>query len=1765
MGCRAPSSSLVLLTGPALAAVMLFGHGATARGLQRELDSKAKAAHPPVVPTMESPPDQPFAQPCLCETQDQWGFRSQNSELCLGTGEFITRQTDLVVQGRGLDFVWARKYRSANGPDTLQGNGWDFSYNLFIEAASGGILVHDGNTRADLYELQSSGNYEAREFFREGFFHPDGRFTLLFGNHGTWNFFALDGSAHAGRIESIIDPNNNQMTFQYDPNGRLTQIIDTLNRPYQVTYDADGFLQSVVDFGGRSVVYDYYEDGDAGGAAGDLKSVTSPVVTGTSTGNDFPAGKTTTYTYSTGFGDERLNHNLLTIQDPLGHTFLTNEYATTPDDTQLRFDRILGHALGNPENRHDIRYFLLHPVASREFATQRIIVNDPVGNVSESFFDAGGREVITRDFTGRADSDAPTTRTENRPQGRLRPSDPRFFETRRLYNFDSLVVWEQDPNTTLTQFLYESELDPLAPALVRGNLREVLRTPGGHLPGGDQPALVEQYDYWPGFGQCGDQTFVSNHVDPKNNVTTYQYDAAGNLLQRQGRVPGVVEDFQYNVFGQQIRHIYPDNGSGHRREDAFTYYGPADGAQNGYRSSWIQDDTVLALTTSYQYDGFGNCILETAPTGHATTFDFNSLDQCILLISREVVDGSGIFYDTSLIYDANDNLVRSDRRNLDEVGVPSANGFITWEADYDLLNHLIRLEQEEDAASDIVTEFEYDGNCNQVLIRKGEAVNGNQPDNVVQFLFDERDLLFQEVRAPESAGVSTTQWDYDPNQNVVAIRVGMEDGEHRTVHTYDGYDRCVSTADPMGNTQQRTYDPNGNVTHILGEGELNDQPGSVNNERLFEAVFLFDDENRLIRCTEQHFHPATQAPVGDGDSVMDYVWGDAGRLLSMTDDGSSTTQWQYDTLLRVALVEDAAGNQTVYSYDDRSNVTAVTETEKSQGGSPDQVFVTTMVYDNLDRQVRVTDPAGDTRLTEYDSRNNPVRKEDGNGTEQRLIYDGLDRLVGQVTDLDGDGAAVSDLADQWIAYGYDDSHRPVTWTDDNGNVTTCAYDALDRVILETLADGTSRSVTYDAHDQAILEVDANGTSFTGVYDGLDRLISRSIAPGAGVSNETTFEAYEYDGMSRVVRAEDDDSVVQRHYDSLGNVIEESLAIDGGPPLLTTGVYDGVGNRTQCTYPGGRVITTTFDSLHRIDTVADLGGTLADYDFFGPWRVESLAFGNSVVKGMTYDLDRRPEDLSYVLDPFGVNHTLYDHHFDYDANDNRVADLDSQSVTDDRHFQYDDLDRLVGSERIPPGGSSQLISYGLDGAGNRTTVVGGPNPGSYTMDPTQPNPADTPVHQYTATPFDSRLYDSNGNLVVLDAGLSSERLCVYDGFDRMVCWTVPSTGIVHEYDYDALGRRVRKVEDATGSATESRYYYDGAWNVVEERDGNGATTATYVYGIYVDEVVHMERGGQDYYFHADPTFSTRLVTNGAGTVVEQYHYDDFGRPHVEDGTGLAIGGTAIGNPYLFTGRRWDAEIDWYHYRHRCYDPDSGRFTTRDPLGLHGDPDAHGNPLNYAGGNPWSRWDPFGLDDITIGIVFGLGSTHNGRAGGAASVDFVTPLLAFGNEHRREGNGATKAWLIGGQKTQTVKCRYEGATFTINYYATASAYSTAFRDNKYVIFSGHANNDAGCTLTGPWLNMRARNIFDASTIKGDYRGRSCFFLRCTSRALANHFTSLGANAYGTSGCAPMRPRLVLTLVTELVRGKTPDQAVKTANSQILDGDAGKLERGTKATPK
>ena len=217
--------------------------------------------------------------------------------------------------------------------------------------------------------------------------------------------------------------------------------------------------------------------------------------------------------------------------------------------------------------------------------------------------------------------------------------------------------------------------------------------------------------------------------------------------------------------------------------------------------------------------------------------------------------------------------------------------------------------------------------------------------------------------------------------------------------------------------------------------------------------------------------------------------------------------------------------------------------------------------------------------------------------------------------------------------------------------------------------------------------------------------------------------------------------------------------------------------------------------------------------------------------------------------------------------------------------------------------------------------------------------------------------------------------------------------------DILGRRIARTIDPDGSPVVTYFYYDGD-RVIEETTSGGAVQATYVYGNYVDEVVQMVRDSNTYYYHQDDLHNIVAVTNSSGTVVERYDYGDYGAPSIyqEDGTPLTA--TAIDNPYLFNGRRWDPETALYYYRTRYLDPTAGRFASRDTIGLWGDTANLGNGQTYVGNNPWTRLDPYGeygwhpcvQQDAEAAAETVVNLVQSGRAGRVATTGGVVGLNA-----------------------------------------------------------------------------------------------------------------------------------------------------------------------------
>ena len=107
----------------------------------------------------------------------------------------------------------------------------------------------------------------------------------------------------------------------------------------------------------------------------------------------------------------------------------------------------------------------------------------------------------------------------------------------------------------------------------------------------------------------------------------------------------------------------------------------------------------------------------------------------------------------------------------------------------------------------------------------------------------------------------------------------------------------------------------------------------------------------------------------------------------------------------------------------------------------------------------------------------------------------------------------------------------------------------------------------------------------------------------------------------------------------------------------------------------------------------------------------------------------------------------------------------------------------------------------------------------------------------------------------------------------------------------------------------------------------------------------------YYYHTDHLGTPQALTDEQGALALEMDYQAWGqaREVIADAASKA----GIRNPFRFQGQYQDQESGLHYNRHRYYDPEIGRFISRDPIGLFGGM----NNFMYAT-NPVEWVDPLG---------------------------------------------------------------------------------------------------------------------------------------------------------------------------------------------------------------
>ncbi|HET8911713.1 MAG TPA: RHS repeat-associated core domain-containing protein [Ktedonobacteraceae bacterium] len=106
----------------------------------------------------------------------------------------------------------------------------------------------------------------------------------------------------------------------------------------------------------------------------------------------------------------------------------------------------------------------------------------------------------------------------------------------------------------------------------------------------------------------------------------------------------------------------------------------------------------------------------------------------------------------------------------------------------------------------------------------------------------------------------------------------------------------------------------------------------------------------------------------------------------------------------------------------------------------------------------------------------------------------------------------------------------------------------------------------------------------------------------------------------------------------------------------------------------------------------------------------------------------------------------------------------------------------------------------------------------------------------------------------------------------------------------------------------------------------------------------------YYYLFDGLGSVVGLTNSTGAVVATYAYDPYGNLTSSTGT--------VSNPWRYASGYYDSFTSFYKFGIRYYDPSTGRWTQRMPIGGSLQELVKANPYTYADNNPTNEVDPTG---------------------------------------------------------------------------------------------------------------------------------------------------------------------------------------------------------------
>jgi len=699
------------------------------------------------------------------------------------------------------------------------------------------------------------------------------------------------------------------------------------------------------------------------------------------------------------------------------------------------------------------------------------------------------------------------------------------------------------------------------------------------------------------------------------------------------------------------------------------------------------------------------------------------------------------------------------------------------------------------------------------------------------------------------------------------------------------------------------------------------QPNSIytgtSSQPIAEGRVLDDGTTQLYRYAyDTTYYNLTQAidPLG---RVTNYTYSNQVDLAAVSQttaygDQTPIAQFTYNIHHQPLAATDAAGQTTIFTYNAAQQLVSITNplnqtTTYHYNGTGDLTSVTnangvtaaTYTYDAFDRVATFTDSEGWTVAYAYDAADRLTKATYPDGTSEIYAYDRLDLVSYQ-----------DRLGRTWT-YAYDPNRRLTTITDPVGKQTLFSYNRIDQITSQTDANSHVTQWAYDVQGRLTTTTYANSTTQTFAYE---TTTSRLKSVTDALSQ---VKSYAY--------AKDDAPTAITYQNAVNPTPNVSFAYDTYFPRLVSRT-DGAGT-TQFAY----VPVGTFGALQVQQEATPLASGTISYTYDGLGRVSSRTVQGSGAQSFAYDaIGRQIGDTNelgaFTLAYLGQTGQITSRAlassnlattWTYlpNAGDRRLASISTTGITAGQYSTFAYTSNASGQTTGTTQSSNAAISY----------------PSASLTQTTSYNN----LNQLTNLSGQALTWDADGNLLS-----DGTRTYSWDAENRLVGISYPGQpGKATTFSYDGLGRRIAMSSTPAGggSATTTSFIWCGE-ALCQARNSGAVSRAYYNEGEYAS--------GSGYYYGSDRLGSVRRVFTSSAAPT--YDYDAFGMP---------LQATAPLTDFGFARMVTSVESGLNLATFRQYDPQQGRWLSRDPLGEETDP--YGNLYAYAENDPTDQNDPLGL--------------------------------------------------------------------------------------------------------------------------------------------------------------------------------------------------------------